>query len=400
MDDSRNDRMFVNVAYALAGPAPSNQWAKQEFNRTHHIALHVDRQKDTSPGEFVYSRQFCQEQQKHQVYRRWEDIGSLFGFTDHSHVYMGFSREARERIAPIHVPHIYGRMTVLNLFYKALFDEYEFQISSLTPSINDSRKLNWLLWMLDYLWDGFMRFVRSPKNLKQPKSLQWTLGRLRAEFMEFTNRYWFHEVTEQQQGKEVYDLQSRAMGLKESHDIIKEEIEKTEDYEKCKVRDRLTCVGLVITFAAVFVGLLSVDAIKEIIGMPVAACLMKIVSPILRDAPFWLEPAFCPLEPITGALAFMVQFVFSMLLTTTVMFLFVRMLGLGNAKLRHLLLLILYQFVIFGISIILGLVGCYSGLLIALTTLLFVIMSLAGLVPFKKLFLPERCTGLDKRYED
>jgi len=403
MDESRNDRMFVNVAYALAGPVPSNQWAKQEFNRIHHIALHVDRQKDTSPGEFAYSRQFCQEQQKYQVYRRWEELGSLHGFTDHSHVYMGLSREARERIAPIHVPHIYGRMTVLNLFYQSLFSGYEFKISEATPSSTDK--------------EGSKTPKQELGGSREGKTKHDILGKLRDEFMEFTNRYWFHEVTEQQQGKEIYELQSRAMGFKESHNIVKEEIEKTEDYEKCKVRDRLTCVGLVITFAAVFVGLLSVDAIKEIIGMPVAAYLISLTKQaflVLRDVLSWFKPAVCSLEPITNALAFMVQFVFSMLLTTTVIFLFIRMLGLGNAKLHYLmrmpglgniklhylLFLTLYQVIILVCFVVLGLVGFDSKLLIGITTLLFVIVSLAGLILFKKLFLPERCTGLDKRYED
>jgi len=278
----RDDRMFVNVAYALSGPIPGNQWAKAEHRRLFSLAQHVDRQGDTSPEGFACSSEFVTACADRQIYARWEEFGSLYGFTDHSHIYMGVGREMRERIAPVHVPHLYGRLTVLNLLYKNIFHYYEHEIgvhSPTPPGLEDTKA-------------------------KDIKACNEKFRDLRDGFSDFTNRYWFHEITEQQQGKEIYTMQGREMGLEKHHDIIRDEIESTEQYQQDKIRDRVTLLGVTFTLLAVVIGMLSIDSISAMITTPVAnwvvtglfpmpghfvRCFSSDLNNFIRHLGFWLH---------------------------------------------------------------------------------------------------------------
>jgi len=253
----RDDRMFVNVAYALSGPIPGNQWAKAEHRRLFSLAQHVDRQCDASPEGFACSAEFVTACADRQVYARWEEFGSLYGFTDHSHVYMGVGRKMREHIAPVHVPHLYGRLTVLNLLYKNIFHYYEHEIGIHSPTKPELKD----------------------KKAKDAKADNGKFRDFRDRFTDFSNRYWFHEVTEQQQGKEIYTMQAREMGLEKHHDIIRDEIESTEQYQQDKVRDRITLLGVTFTLLAVVVGILSIDNISTKLVEPIGNLL---VEPLAR----------------------------------------------------------------------------------------------------------------------
>jgi len=267
----RDDRMFVNVAYALAGPIPGNRRAKIEYRRLFSLAQHVDRQCDTSPEGFAYSPGFVEACADRQIYTRWEEFGSLYGFTDHSHVYMGVGREMRERIAPIHVPHLYGRLTILNLLHKNIFHYYEHEISARSPVQLETNNTS-----TDY------------NDFRE----------LRDDFTDFTNRYWFHEVTEQQQGKEIYTMQGQEMGLEKHHGIIRDEIESTEQFQQDKIRDRITLFGVTFTLLAVILGMLSLDSISTKITGPVEKLLVEPAAKLLVDwfvqyprNPVWRIPA-------------------------------------------------------------------------------------------------------------
>lgn len=48
--------------------------------------------------------------------------------------------------------------------------------------------------------------------------------------MRFTNDHWFHEVTSQTQGAEIFRLQTRALGLEEKYALIKDELERSDDF--------------------------------------------------------------------------------------------------------------------------------------------------------------------------
>ncbi|WP_457671107.1 hypothetical protein [Thiolapillus sp.] len=247
-EDSRDDRMFVSVAYALAGEAPPNECAKAEYRRLFDIALHIDRQQDAGTNGTVYDPGFNRENAQQQIYNRWEHLGTLYGLTDHSTVCTGFGRVMREKITACDIPHIYSRLTLINLSYKSLFHYFEYKISELTPEPTSRGKYSY-------------------QRLK----------RLRDHFMVFTNRYWFHDVTEQQQGKDIYRMQSQQLGLRKLYNQIQEEIEKTHEYDQSCLRDRLSCMGIFFSFISLFMGFVNSSGLRENIASP----LMAWATPIL-----------------------------------------------------------------------------------------------------------------------
>jgi hypothetical protein len=234
LNGSRDDRMFVSVCYCLAGEAPPNRHAELEYERLFQTALHIDRQMDAGVEGSVYSPAFSEEKSESQVYRRWAHLGTLFGLTDHSMVCAGFGKFVRENIASLDMPYLYSRLSLINLSYKSLFHYFEYKISERTPAVNNA-----------------------------DCALDSRLKKLRRRFMEFTNRYWFHDVTEQQQGKDLYRMQSRQFGLEILHGEIQAEVEKTHEHELARWRDCVSSFGLFFSFIALSMGLWASDGFKN-----------------------------------------------------------------------------------------------------------------------------------------
>ncbi len=248
----KDDRMFISVAYALAGSSPGNQWSADELERVFSIAIQVDRAADTvGGGGRVYDDSYSGETEFQFVYTRWRHLGSIYGFTDHSHVYMGMGSDMANRVASYVVPEIYERMTMLNLFHIHHFNYFEKQVSKITPGV------------MDAAGTGEIR-------------------KLRDEYMEFTNKYWFHEVTHQNQGKEIYQMQCQAAHLQQRHEVLQQEIQRTEEYLQAKFQDKqadfqdkLTRIGLFFTFIALVLGITGIPLLSEAITKPLATLLTR-----------------------------------------------------------------------------------------------------------------------------
>jgi len=199
-----DDRMFVNVDYGYAG----TKLKKQDFDKLFKLALYVDTENDIFDAfnGYAYDPEFLTELADRQSYKRWKDNGMMSGYTNYSNVYLGYDHFSNESFARLHVPYIYGRMLLMTLFYQASLRHYNCLIMQVTKK-------------LSLMEDG--------QNID---SIIKDVQKLRKEFIRFTNVYWFHEVTSQIQGQEIFKLQQQALELNRDYEILKDEMERMDEY--------------------------------------------------------------------------------------------------------------------------------------------------------------------------
>jgi len=201
------------------------------------LAVYVDDEKGifSDLGGYAYDPKFTKELLKKRSLRRWEQLGTLSGYCGYAHAYLGFGWFFNNVIAPSHVRYVYGRMTLLNLFYQMTLRHYSRRISHATQALSKRRDLN-----------GFRE--------------------VRKEFILFTNNYWFRDVTNQIQGQEIFELQTKGLGLAKEYELIKDEMERADEYAAAlradsfnKAAATLASVALIVAMVAVWVTVLTVN---------------------------------------------------------------------------------------------------------------------------------------------
>ncbi|MBV1879146.1 MAG: hypothetical protein KUG79_16005 [Pseudomonadales bacterium] len=198
-----DDRMFVHVSYALAGksPAATTQQYRQ-LRRLYSLALYVDRQSD-GYGNFqghAYDPEFLSKQLAIDSYDRWNANGTFMGFTSHSNVFMGVGYFFCNVISPEHVPVIYQRMAMVTQFYRATLLHFDRRITEATTDL-----------------------IKNKSKAEQFRNL-------RGDFIKFTNNQWFPVLSPQMQGNEMSRHMHRALGLTEKYQLIKDEMERADEY--------------------------------------------------------------------------------------------------------------------------------------------------------------------------
>ena len=85
-----------------------------------------------------------------------------------------------------------------------------------------------LLMLSDRMVDALNRLdIRDADSVKRFKR---TIRQLLEIFLRFTHRYWFHEVSDQPQAKELYRMTANFLGTDRLYDEMREEIEDMSDY--------------------------------------------------------------------------------------------------------------------------------------------------------------------------
>jgi len=218
-----DDRMMVNVTYGMSGAQP----AKKEQHKLYSLALFVDRPSDTwnDFNGYAYDKGYLKPRLDKASLHIWEGKGLRYGYTEFSNVYLGFGEFFSETIAPKHVAYIYERMLIIVLFYQASLQRYTRQITDETNQLVAGNK----------------------KAFKD----------LRAEFIRFTNQYWFHDLTTAMQGKEIFSLQQKALGLTRDYDFIKDEMERADEYCEAKQQSRIATHANTIAIVGIPLALLA-----------------------------------------------------------------------------------------------------------------------------------------------
>ncbi len=241
-----DDRMFVNVAYGYTGP----QCDEAHLDRLFKLALFVDREGDTFQDldGYAYDPEFLESLTSVCRYDRWRKMGTLSGYTNYSNVYLGHNWYFCNIIAKDHIPLIYGRMLLMTLFYQASLRFYNRKVMLITEKLPQG-------------------------NQTIEESLLFEIQQLRKEFIRFTNVYWFHDVTSQIQGQEIFDKQQQALELNRDYAFIKDEMERLDEYlqgcynlESTKSSGKLntilfsfTCAALILTIYEISIAVFTSD---------------------------------------------------------------------------------------------------------------------------------------------
>ncbi|MGH8556601.1 MAG: hypothetical protein ACRESZ_03890 [Methylococcales bacterium] len=166
-----DDRMFVSVAYGLA----NDKLQTNQINKIYSLAAFIDRFADTfdAMDGHAYTPDEIEARLEPQTFGLWKGLGGQYAYTETANVYLYCGWAFRSFIGPHHIPFIYDRMLVQALLYQASLRLYDNNISAET------------------------------NNMLEQRNIQ-SIRMQRQEFIRFTNQYWFHQITEQMQGKEIF----------------------------------------------------------------------------------------------------------------------------------------------------------------------------------------------------
>lgn len=212
-----DDRMFVSVAYGLAGEKHSDG----TLNRVNALVGTTDRVADTFAGfqQYPYAPAALADYLKGRRFELWKDLGGTYTFTDMVNAYVYCGWDFRTIIAPKVIPYIYDRMLVQALFYQASLRYYDQEIT------------------------------QGTKQLLEYNDIKGILAQ-RREFIRFTNQYWFREVTNQMQGREIFRLQQAGLEVEEHYQLLQDEISRTNDYLQAFHENRIALWALLIGIIA------------------------------------------------------------------------------------------------------------------------------------------------------
>lgn len=165
---------------------------------------------------------FSQAELQRGLYKRFLDVGSFYAASSHSFVFLGFGYYAGAHIHG-HMAGMYRRMFLLVLFYAAILSNFASRLTVL-------------------------KFDKE-----RPK-----FARLRREYLDFTNRLWFRQVSSQVQGIELFDLVWQEAWIDREYAQIKAEIDQSDDFHRLETGDRsgqftriVAVIGLPALVAAV-----------------------------------------------------------------------------------------------------------------------------------------------------
>lgn len=229
-----DERMFVHTCMVFSGTRPTHIVGEDSYHALHSLATYVDQSGFEYLGNYAYDRQFITSKIESATYRRWYEVsGDLYSFTRYSAVYLGYGNHFHE-ITTKAVSTMYLRMSVGALFYRASLYHYGYKVAGIQqPDSSDANITRYQTDMRDIRWD----------------------------LNKFTNQYWFHELTSQDQGIELFDLQSEAMELKGRYQAVKEDIEGSFNLIETKRQTdlsltaaRLSRAALIFAIAAIIIG--------------------------------------------------------------------------------------------------------------------------------------------------
>ena len=191
-----DDRMFISVAYGLAG----KQHTDETLHKINTLAGFTDRVADCWVEDYPYTAEVTDRYLQGKCFDLWKAVGSNYFYTDRVNAYVSNGGFFRRSIATCHIPHLYNRMLVQALFYQASLRHYDHKMIETTLTL-----------------------------LKDQDKIKLIKEQLEA-FIRFTNQYWFPELTDQMQGKEIFRLQQQGLNLQVHYERIKEKISRTDEY--------------------------------------------------------------------------------------------------------------------------------------------------------------------------
>jgi hypothetical protein len=281
--DLHDDRLFSQLIYALAGPplpsgrparssrpatrgkAPAqaaDDDAENDAKRVFALALFGDRFADITDGcdGHAYDPVWVRAAVDNASLGLWDAAGVYIGCTEATNVYLGSGDYFARTVARRHVPYAYQRMLLQALFYQAALRRFNRQIGAATRALVQQARTG----------SGGSDFTS-----------------LRERFIEFTNLCWFRELTGQLQGKALFALQQRALGLEAEYALLKDEMERADEYMEARRNERFArgaevvgFAGLVLALVAIWATVMAFVPLDGSIGNLVAAARAETLWPV------------------------------------------------------------------------------------------------------------------------
>jgi hypothetical protein len=172
-----------------------------------------------------YSSKFLENFEQEYCYDRFWDVdtqghswmNTRYVITEHSFVVIGdyddkkFFTKAHGGVLA-HFRHHYFLMVLINRFHRASLLAFQDRIADALTKGNTSGKLT----------HGFRREMET----------------IQSDFLRFTQRYWFPEITSQLQGREMFALMQKHSGTKEMYDQLIQEIGNINQALNAKAQER------------------------------------------------------------------------------------------------------------------------------------------------------------------
>lgn len=237
-----DERMIV-YTYCAIDPksVPEDFIESRDYQVFLSRLLYVDRWGE----DYRYDEAFTRQQMVRQFYRRWIHQGTYYGFTSYSNVTCTFGafdcdeHELREGFL-IHrmFETRYYLMAMIALFYRATLLDFAERTALVSRQLFKDME------------DGRL----ATENVRLTADL-------RAEFLHFSNYWYFEELANKDEEIEHFTLQSREYRVEEMKDEIEEEIDKLNEslhnhyqFRNTEAVNRLAMLSLILGAGAVATG--------------------------------------------------------------------------------------------------------------------------------------------------
>jgi len=230
-----DDRMVVFTFLCFAGELKSKcRETIDEHEALFSRIMYVDQ-----AGEgYAYQKKFIRKKMNNLVYRRWSNGGSLYGYTRYSSAYTGFGDFFGDKLFQ-DFNSMYYQLALISLYYRSSLISFSDEVAQTTQQL---------------------------VNKKDQTSDRELFLKLKADFMQFSNLYWFQEVTNQDQGIEIFKLYKKSFEFETMYKQIKEEIDRGDEYLNTLQQIELNVFttnfsryGLVLAGLAILVGFFGIN---------------------------------------------------------------------------------------------------------------------------------------------
>ncbi len=254
-----DERMVVNSFVQLDGERlPENYAGSESYEAAFSRLLYVDR---SGPG-FRYDAAFTRQQMHEQVYRRWQNEGTLYGVTSYSNITAVIATPSFSHSNRL----VYRMFTSKNdligliaMFYRASLLDFA------KESALVSRQL----------------FPIFSGKVVRHKHIQFAT-KLMADFQYFNNYWFFDELTTKDEELEHFQMFTRAYRIYELKGSIEDQIDKLAGYidrlyalRNSDAVNRLAMMSVILGIGALITGFygMNIPALEDLLKNPLVSTL-------------------------------------------------------------------------------------------------------------------------------
>ncbi|MCX8027982.1 MAG: hypothetical protein N3A62_09050 [Thermodesulfovibrionales bacterium] len=242
-----DDRMIVHGLVCLNEDLKKSYFdeEKKRFNEQGIALFSRLLYVDDFANNYLYNPRFIKPFLKKHLYTRWEHVGTLYGFCRYADMTLMFGKPD---FLETNFKTVYYQMAILNLFYRCALIDFAERSSKVTRDL--IKKGDWT----------------SNNEVKK----------LRHDFLKFSNVWYFKEVTNQEQGIEMFEMQRKAYEIDELFKGVKEEIEKLDEFIRIEQSEKEQKAINELTMIAT--PLLILSLLTGFMGMNLEGGMFKVIK--------------------------------------------------------------------------------------------------------------------------